>query len=49
MRIFENRVLKMIFDPKNEIAAGGRRILISFKIIRGIKSRRMRSGGGGVW
>jgi hypothetical protein len=46
MWILEIRVMKTIFEPKNETVAGGRRIMTSFKIIRGIKSRRMRGGGG---
>jgi hypothetical protein len=47
MWIFEIRVLKTTFEPKNETVAGGRRIMTSFKIIRGIKSRRMSRKGGG--
>jgi hypothetical protein len=38
-------MLKKTFEPKNEEVARGRRIMISFSIIRGIKSRRMRRAG----
>jgi hypothetical protein len=54
LRVFENRVLRRIFGPKRNIVTGGCRklqnaviqnLISSTKIIRVIKSRRMRWAG----
>jgi hypothetical protein len=53
VRVFENRVLRRIFEPKrNEVTRGWRKLhneelhkLYSSSIIRMIKSRRMRWTG----
>jgi hypothetical protein len=58
LRVFENRVLRGIFGPKGDGVMGEWRNLhngelhnlhSSLDIIRQIKSRLMRWGGGGMW